>query len=41
MRVDVLKQFKEMLRTAEEGVATLSPEELAAQHMNPGDIKHG
>jgi hypothetical protein len=24
-----------------EGVATLSPEELAAQHMNPGDIKHG
>ena len=23
-----------------EGVATLSPDELAAQHMNAGDIKH-
>ena len=37
----VQKHVKASSNEVLEGVATLSPEELVAQHMNPGDIKHG
>jgi pimeloyl-ACP methyl ester carboxylesterase len=37
----VKEHVKASAAEALEGVATLSSDELAAQHMNPGDIKHG